>query len=77
MHGLAAGRRRRGDHGRDAEIALGRGRRADADRAVGHPYVHGALVGLRVDRHGLDVELVECADHAHRDLTAVGDEDLG
>ena len=33
-------------------------------------------VGLRVDGHGGDPELVERADHAHGDLSTVGDEDL-
>ena len=38
--------------------------------------VQGVAVGLRVDGHGGDAELVERADHAHRDLAPVGDQDL-
>jgi hypothetical protein len=33
--------------------------------------VQGAGVGGRVDGDGLDPELVQRADHAHRDLAAV------
>ncbi len=75
MDGVAAGRLGRRDERRDAEVALGRGRRADADRAVGEPDVQRVLVGGRVDGDRLDAELVQGADHAHGDLAAVGDED--
>ena len=71
---LAAGRLRRRDHARDAQVALGRRRRADADRTVGHAHVHGVLVDGRVDRDRLDAQLVQRADHAHRDLAAVRDQ---
>ncbi len=75
MDRLAAGGLGRGDERRDAEIALGGGRRADADRAVGEPHVERVLVRRRVDGDGLDAELVQRSDHADGDLAAVGDED--
>ena len=77
MDGLAAGRHRRGDDGLDVEVALCRGRRADADGAVGEAHVHRVLVGGRVHGHGLDAELVQRANDAHGDLASVGYEDPG
>ena len=75
MDCLAAGRRRRGDDRRDVEVALRRRRRADAHRSIGEPHVQCIFVGGRVDGDGLDVELVQRADHAHGDLAAIRYED--
>ena len=77
MDGLAAGRLGGGDDVGDPQVAVRRGRRADADGLVGHPHVQRLALGGRVDGHGLDAELVERADHADRDLTPVRDEDAG
>ena len=74
---LAAGRRCCGDHGRDVQVALRRRRRSDGDRAIREPDVHRLFVGGRVDRDRLDLELVQRADHADRDLAAVRYEDAG
>ena len=74
---LAAGCRRGGDHGRDVQVTLRRRRRPDGDGAVGEADVHRLLVGGRVDRDGLDLELVQRADHADCDLGAVRYEDAG
>ena len=75
MDRVAARRRGGGDHGRDAQVALVRRRRADADRAVGEPRVQRAFVRGRVDRDRLDPELVQRADDADGDLAAVRDQD--
>ena len=75
MHRLAAGRLGRRDERRDAEVALGRGRRPDPHGAIGEPHVERVLVGGRVDGDGLDAELVQRPDHADGDLAAVRDED--
>jgi len=37
--------------------------------------VQGAFVSGRVDRHGLDAELVQRANDPHRDLSAICYED--
>ena len=74
MHGVAAGGLARGDHRRDVQIALGRGGRPDADRAVGKARVQRAGIGRGVDGDRLDVELVQRADHTHRNLAAVRNE---
>ena len=76
MNRVGAGDLRRAQHGRDAEVAVGAARRADADVFVGEPHVQGVLVGLRIDRDGLDAELAAGADHPQGDLAAVGDEDF-
>src|SRR5262249_42055666 len=74
MRGRAGGGGRWGDHGPDVEIALGRRRRPDAHGPVGEAHVQRALVGGRIDGHGLDAHLVEGADDAHGDLAAVRDQ---
>ena len=43
---------------------------------VGEAHVQRVAVGLGVDRDRADPHLVAGADDAHRDLAAVGDEDL-
>ena len=65
-----------GDDLVDVEIAVAGGRRADAHAFVGEPHMHGVGIGGRVDRDGLDAELLAGAQHPQRDLAAVGDEDL-
>ena len=76
LHVRLAARGRRGrDHRRDVEVALRRRRRPDADGAVGEPDVERVGVGGRVDRDRLDVQLVQGADDADGDLSAVRDED--
>ena len=76
MHRVGAGDLAGGEQRRHVEIAVSRGRRADADALVGEPHVHGVGVGGRVHRHGLDAELLAGAQHPERDLAAVGDQDF-
>ena len=75
VDGVAAGGRGRGDEGRDVEVALRGGRRADVHGLVGEPDVQRVAVGGRVDGDGLDPELVAGADDPDRDLAPVGDQD--
>ncbi len=75
VNGIASRRLRGGDDVRDSQIAL-RGRRwADADRAVRELDVARACVRSGVDRDRLDPELVQRADHPHRDLAPIRYED--
>src|SRR6185295_15085137 len=60
----------------DAEVALRRGRRPDRVRLVGDAHVQRGAVDVGVHRDGGDAHLVERADDADGDLTAVRDEDL-
>src|SRR5260370_36858105 len=66
----------RADYGRNVQVAVGAARGADADVLVRKADVEGVLVGFGVHRHGLDPELATRVDDAHRDLTAVGDQDF-
>ena len=75
MDGVALGRGCGGDEGRDAQIAVGRERRPDVNRALGEADVEALAVGGRVHGDGLDAELATGADDADRDLAAVGDQD--
>ena len=76
MHGVGAGDLAGGEQRRDVEIAVLRGRRADADALVGEPHVHGVLVGGRMHRDGRDAKLLAGAQHPQRDLPAIGDQDF-
>ena len=76
MHGVGAGDLAGGEQRRDVEVAVARGRRADADALVGEPHMHGVGVGGRMHRDRRDAELLAGAQHAQRDLAAVGDQDL-
>src|SRR5271163_3403658 len=58
----------------DQEIALGRGRRADKDRLVGHFDMKGVAVGLRIDGNRLNSHPARGLDDAAGDLTAIGDQ---
>ena len=48
----------------------------DADGLVGELHVQRLLVGLGIDRDGLDAQLPARADDAKGDFAAIGDEDL-
>ena len=76
MDRLGAGLPRRRDDLLDPEIALGRGRRPDRDRLIGHADVQRVGVGLRVDRDRRDAEPPAGPDHAAGDLAAIGDQEL-
>ena len=62
---------------RDIEVAVLGRRRADADRMVGEPHVHGIGIGCGVHRHRLDPHFVRGAVDAQSDLAAIGDQDAG
>ena len=77
VDGVAARRLAGGDDRGDVQVALVRGRRPDADGAVGHADVERVGVGGRVDGDRLDAQVVERADDADGDLAAVRDQDSG
>ena len=60
----------------DRQVGLRGRRRADAERLVGHLHVQRVAVGVGVDGDAGDAQLAAGADDAHRDLAAVGDQDL-
>ena len=59
----------------DHQVALGRTVSPDAVGFVGEFQVAGVAVGLAVDRHRLDSQLVAGADDPKGDLAAIGDQD--
>ena len=75
MHRLGAGRAAGSDDRLDRQIALGRGRRADPHRLVGHLDVQRVLVGVGIDRHGRDAEPARGLDDPAGDFAAIGDQD--
>ncbi len=76
MHGVGAGDLAGGEQRRNVEIAVARGRRADAHAFVGKPHVHRVGVGGRMHRDRRNAELLAGAQHPQRDLAAIGDQDL-
>jgi hypothetical protein len=76
VHRVGAGDLGGADDRRDVEIALGRGGRPDADGFVREAHVERLRVDVRVDRDRANPHLPRRAQHAHRDLTPVRDEDL-
>ncbi len=75
MDGVALRRHRRVNDGFDLEVAFGRPRGADADRAIGHSRGHAVPVGGRRGEHGFDAEVAARADDADGDFAAIRDED--
>ena len=49
---------------------------SNADGLISHLDVHGVGVGLGINRHRFDVELLACANNAHRNFAAIGDQYL-
>ena len=74
---LGAARSRRLQHAVDPQVRLARGGGADRQGFVREPDVERVHVRLREHRHAADPQLAARPDHAHRDLAAVGDEQLG
>ena len=77
MHRLCARALRDVDEFGEIEIAQ-RGRsRSDKVGLVRHTNVQRVAIGFGIDRDGRDAHFAGRADHAHRDLAAVGDDDFG
>src|SRR5438270_244029 len=76
VHGLGAAAPDHVEDGLCVQVALGRSLAPQGVRLVGHTNVHG--VSVEVGEHGdaRDPELAKSADDPHRDLSAVGYEDL-
>src|SRR5262249_47399571 len=62
------------DDGGDVQVAVGAARRPDADVLVRELHVELVLVGLGIDRDGLDPQLAAGIDHPQRHLAAVRDQ---
>ena len=60
----------------DRQVGLGRRGAPQGMSLVGKPHEQGVAVGVGVHRDRADAGVLARPDHAHRDLPAVGDEDL-
>ena len=76
MDRVGARRARRVDQRVGAQVALARGAGADRHGLIGHAHVTGAAIALGEDRHRRQAQVAAGADDPHRDLAAVGDQDL-
>ncbi len=76
MDRVAAGDLGRAHDARDVQVALGRRRRANADCLVREAHVQCLAIRLGIDGHRAHVHLLTGAQHSHRDLPAVRDQDL-
>ena len=60
----------------DDQVGVAGGRAAEGERLVGDAHVQRVAVRLGVDGHAGETGVLARARHSHRDLTAVGDQDL-
>ena len=60
----------------ELQVGLAGRRRADVESLVGVAGVDGVAVSVGVDGDGADGQLAAGPEDAHRDLAAVGDQDL-
>ena len=76
MHRLGAGFAAGLDDPLDAQIALGRRRRADRHRLVGLAHMQRLGIGIGIDRDGRDPHPPRRSDDPAGDLAAIGDQDF-
>ena len=76
MYGLSTGHKGSRNDLALIQIGLRRFGPADADSLVCQSRMEGLPVCRRVDRNRCDPHLLAGADDSHRDLTAVGNQDL-
>jgi hypothetical protein len=77
MDGVGARLTGRRQHRVSCEIAVDCRCRPDADGALGQRDVQRGGIGVRIDGHRFDAKLAARADHAYRNLAAIGDQDPG
>ena len=76
MNGVRIGDLCGGNDVGDVEVALRAGGRADSHRFVRKANVEAVTVRGGIHRHGGDAHLTASADHAERNLAAVGNQNL-
>jgi hypothetical protein len=76
VDGVGAGLLRGLDDLLDDQVGVARRGAAQGEGLVGDPHVQRVAVGLGVDRHAGQAGVLAGSSDAHRDLTAVGDQDL-
>jgi len=76
VDGVGADRERQVEDGVAFEVALARRRGADAVGLVGEQHRQAGAVGVGVDHGAAGADLAQGPQHPHRDLAAVGHQDL-
>src|SRR4030095_15227728 len=76
MYRVGATGPRRIDDAVDAKVALTRRTRANRDCLIRHADVARSAIAFRIHRYRREAHVTTRAHDAHRDLPAVGDEDL-
>ncbi|GLQ39201.1 hypothetical protein GCM10007908_28210 [Rhizobium albus] len=76
MDGIRTGDFAGSDDLMDIQVAVTRGRRADANAFVGKTHMHRVLVGRGMHGNRLNAEFLAGAQHAKGDFAAIGYEDL-
>jgi hypothetical protein len=76
VHCVGAGSTDRVEDPVDAQVTFAGRVPADGVGLVGHPHVKGRPIAIGVDRDAPDPHVAARADDSHRDLAAVGDQDL-
>jgi hypothetical protein len=76
MYRVGATQQRRADDVGDVQVAALARPRAHADGFIGQHRGQRVAVRLRVRQHRQDAQLAAGADHPHRDLATIGDQDL-
>src|SRR5687768_16863849 len=76
MDRVGTGCASRVDDAVDPKVAVAGRVGPDAYRLVRHADVTRGTIALGIDRHRFEVQVAARANHAHRDLPAVGDEDF-
>src|SRR5437868_13145288 len=76
MYGFGIGNLRRADHCRNIQIALGKLRRANADRLVRKTYGQRVAIRFAVDSHGAYAQLFASANDTQGNLATIGNQNL-
>jgi hypothetical protein len=64
------------DHRRNIEITARTLGGPNADGFIGEPHVQAVAIGLRVNGHRLDAQILAGADDANGDFASIGDQDF-
>ncbi len=76
MDGLRAAGKSSLDDALHRQVASGHGRRAHADRLIGHGHMRGVSIGFGIDRHGAHTHEAQRADDATGNHTPVGNKNF-
>ena len=76
MNGIDVADFRRAQDSIDLKITLAAGGSTDADRFIGQLHMQGVNICFRINRQRANAEFFARANHAQRDLAAIGDQNF-